>query len=269
MRFQKSPPCAGISLVELIIGMVVFGVLLASISGLMNAFLSSKASLSVTYGGNTFEQAPSSNALRSAISLHAALRDQMAAADAVFVLGGERPSPTLSATTYGQPLVTTFLPTSLTAMASVAAGSVKDSWTFSGTNAAQFTPYLETASQTNFTIISLTYPNTVTSITQSRRYLSTDTAGASTVLYEVIFFAGAALTAPGPANPPIAYRFWVYPAEESYAVVPGARHNWFRWDSTWSRFEEAPTTLTFPDPNVVGGGPNYTSTFSLLANVIN
>jgi hypothetical protein len=108
----------------------------------------------------------------------------------------------------------------------------------------------------DFTVITVTGLNAISSITQCRRY-STTFGPENVALYEVVMDTnpGAARnTTPGSAGRnEWAYHIGIPIIEDSWTLPAGALHFWFRYDLTWQRLEEGPCRLIFPDPYLSAG----------------
>ena len=255
----------GVTLVELIISISV-GVLM--IGGVMSLFFittnnstPSYFSYTSNYGTNTYELVPSAAQFQRAAQIMPMLQAAMDSSSAVFVLGGMRSSPTASATSGAlAPMTAGCLPTAIT---NLNAGNIPtDSFNFRTLMIGQTGVSFETSfDPSDFTIVTISGLNTVSSVTQVRRY----TDGAGMAFYEVVFdnaLASARDAVQGSnTQNRFAYRMALTTAEDAnWSIPPSALHFWYRFDNLWKRFEEAPTRIVLPDPYLLGGAQSASDT---------
>lgn len=266
------------TLVELIVSI---GVGVMTIGGIMALFFLTTNngtptyySYTSNYGTNTYELVPSAVQFTRAAKIVPMMQSAMDGASAVFVLGGMRSSPTANATSGAlAPLTAGCLPISVV---NLSVNNIPtDSFSFRSLLAGQTGVNFETSfSPSDFTVLTISGINRVSSVTQVRRY--TDTSGM--VYYEVVFDTALGTvrdSVDGSASQNrFCYRMALTAAEDAnWSIPPSALHYWYRFDSLWNRFEEAPARIVLPDPFLLGGAQATTETapfsrFIFFASVI-
>ncbi len=262
-----SRPQSGFTLLEVLLATVGGALLLAGLMSLLYVLFNQQSPTTVTattsYGTNEFYVAPSSKSLVRALNLLDQFQTLQADAAATFVLGGYREVASQSPTG-GQaaPIADGYL---FPAASGVNAAEVNISASNIPQTAAEFRTYLGARSgmswessydASDFTVVTMSSLVGVSSITQVRRFSQT-VDGISMVLYEVVLDKSLGSTRDAVEGSPtqnrFAYRMALPAAEDSWTISAGARHYWFRWDTTWNRKEEGPTLLVFPDPFLLAG----------------
>ncbi len=261
MKPVSSAGNAGFSLVEAIGYLVATAALMGALTYAMASLFQTEAQPEVSYGGQSYELAPSFSDFRSAIDLHAAFASAVDQADGVVVLGGTRTHPDADPNGPSSALAMNFSDTTLPAAVGSDPAAGFSSWDQLQLNAGQFAPYLTAnPDPADFTILTVQGQSRVTSITQQRRHTAT-IRGQSVVLYEVthqtVDWSGGSgvLVANGRtgANPTYGYRTYYDAREDTWAQPPGATHYWFRADRVWDRDQEGPTRVIFSDPYALAG----------------
>ena len=205
---------------------------------------------------DAYYKAPSFPAAKMASDVMKAFIDAVAQADTVLVVGGAAEYPVSRGSTYlsnQTPSVTT-VSGYFAGMASLSLSSDPRSLASgydmrllqSGYQLSQALPAaaLAVASDpADFTVVCLQGPNSILSATECRRLV----VGAN-VLYSVTHYGFP--NAPGVLY--AYYRFYI-PLTSDVWNSPGigAFHTWYRYTTGFSRVEEGPCTVVFPDPYVL------------------
>ncbi len=251
----------GLTMVECLVGVIFGAMIFGAVSATMNVVAGQSAAARPTftytsnYGTNVYQLSPSPIAFGYSAPLLNQFQASINSAAAVFVLGGYRSSPGTSPSAgLAAPVTAGVLFSSVTGITSSNLPQTSsDLRTLLSAQAG--VTFESTYGSADFTVVTLTGLNTVSSITQCRKY---SPAGDSNVYYEVVFdnnlSAARNATVGAAGQNRWAYRFAIPSSyDTSWVVSPGALHFWFRYDSTWQRMEEAPARLIFPDPYVLAG----------------
>ncbi len=239
--------------------LVVGGLLMGALTYAMGALFGGQAQPTVTSSGAVYSLAPSFPQFQGAINLHAALTQAIDTADHVLLVGGVRSHPTADPNGPSPTLDVSFADTALSAAAGSDPFRAYSSWDQLQLNAAQLGPYLTSnPDPADFSLLTLSGQERITSITQQRRHVATIN-GQSVVLYEVTFqsvdWSGtlpALVANPQTGTTPTAqYRVYYDATEEHWVQPPGATHYWYRTDANWNRNQEGPSRLIFADPYVL------------------
>ena len=257
----RAPPNAGFSIVEGLGYLVVAGLLMGGLTYAMGALFGGQAQPTVTYGGSVYSLAPSFSDFQNAINLHASLTQSIDTADHVLLVGGVRSHPLSDPNGPSPALDVSFADTSLAAAPGSDPFRAYSSWDQLQLNGAQLGPYLTSnPDPADFSLLTLSGQERITSITQQRRHVATIN-GQSVVLYEVTYQAvdwsgtlPALVANPQTGTTPTAqYRIYYQASEDTWGQPPGATHYWYRTDTTWNRDQEGPARLIFADPYVLAG----------------
>lgn len=260
-----NPRKGGFTLVELLLTLAV-GVL--TIGGMIALMLSVQATaipgsfaFTTSYGTNIFQQAPAPSQLQEAAILADRLQTAMDSASGVFVFGGNRSAPNADALMGAlSPMTLSSLPASVTNLTAAAIPTDSNGLRslLTGQSGVAFEPSFGLS---DFTIVTISGLNVVSSITQVRRYSAAGMVYYETVLDDALSSARNATA--GAARNRFAYRFALTAAEDAgWALPPGALHFWYRNDQTWQRIEEGPTRIVLPDPFVSAGAQRASDTAS-------
>lgn len=205
--------------------------------------------------------------LIDAMDLHQELSNQLSTGDLVVVLGGGNVDALAPSVT--KPLKLNFSTQTLTSLAGLSPSATTTTPAFVSAAVTDLAAYYETSvSDSDFTVLVLQGLNEVIAIAQVRCY-SVTIDGTARVLYETTL---RSRTLPSTSWTTYAYRFWLPPDEDTWSVGIGAKHYWYRNESTWwARSEQAGSSLIFPDPFVLSVNASDTkvkpmSRFGYFAN---
>lgn len=218
------------------------------------------------YGTNDYALIPSGAQFRRAAVLVSRLQDSIDSASAVFVLGGFRSTPSTDESA-GRlaPLTAGCLIKTVTSITSSKIPQTSYDLRTNFLSSVSGVTYETSSDASDFTIITISGLNTVSSITQVRRYSPSSVNGESVVLYEVVYdddLTSSRIESADSANQNrFSYRI-ALPSQEdaNWTLRPGAMHYWFRHDTTWTRYEEAPARVIFPDPFLLAGASSQGDT---------
>ena len=256
---KPSSPIAGFSAIEGLGYFIVSGLLMAALTYAMGELFGSQAQPTITYQGQVYSLAPSFPQFQGAIDLHSALTQSIDTADHVLLVGGVRSHPTADPNGPSPALNVSFADTALSAAAGTDPFQAYSSWDQLQLNAAQLGPYLTSnPDPADFTLLTLTGQDRITSITQQRRMMAT-VNGESVVLYQVTYqaidWSGTLPALVANANtgttPTAQYEVYLDATEEHWVQPLGATHFWYRTDSNWDRDQEGPSRVIFADPNAL------------------
>ena len=247
---QKITTLRGFSLIELILGATITGLILLASLSFFSTLARDVNRPVIIYGGNNYALAPvlrdtqdgvAKTDLNDAIDLHLELNRQITAADLVTVFGGSNVNASIPAAPL--PIATSFALQSLSTGAST---SIRTTTQLLSAESASIGANLETSADgANFTLLSIQGTTDIVAIAQVRRYTTTF-EGKSVVLYATTL---RSRTLPSTTWVNFAYYFWLPADEDVWAVNIGAQHYWYRNDTSWwTRAESAGSTLVFPDP---------------------
>lgn len=256
MRFRSEK---AFTLIEIILSVAISAVLLTGVISLLFVFGHQSLPISPTHtsalGQNTFHTVPSSRSFNAATRLMDRFQAHVSDAAAVFVLGGYREQAV------DDPMAGANAPIALgyvfPAVGGLAAGEVDISAlsipqtaidfraVLNARSGAQFEPSWDAS---DFSVVTLNGLRTVSSVTQVRRFVAGDYA-----CYEVLLDTDLAAARQEGVNR-FVYRMSLPLGEDTNWQLPvGARHYWFRHDPDWSRREEGPALVVFPDPLLMAG----------------
>ncbi|PTX98478.1 hypothetical protein [Opitutus sp. ER46] len=254
---MKSPPAfpspahsrhtqRGFVLSELVIVLVLSSVTTAALLAALLALLHTMQPQSILIGGETLPVAPTFGAFPSAVRLHQAFTDRVAAARAVYVLGGQHLSiPADAAPTRVAPLRVRGLPR----IDDFSPGLPLDACRFQETYGPALGATEDAPSREDFSTVVVGSHQGVLAITcfvQVRRREETWSDGSATrsfVVREVQLWD----IEHGAQH----YAFAERPAH-SQGVFVGAVHTWLRYQLNTDG-EEGPACVAFPDPWIYGG----------------
>ena len=230
-------------LVVLVLSAIVVGTLLAALIALVRGLQPPRVALL----GEALPIAPSFGAFPSAVRLHQTLTDRVAAARAVYVLGGRHVSiPADSAPAQVRPLQAQALP----AIPDFGPGLPLDAATFYDRYAAALGAQEPAGSADDFTIVVIGPHGATLAVTCLVQVRRTDTAVADGS--ERTDFIVREVRLWDVDDGTLRYAF----AEKSLqanGLFVGAVHTWLRYQANAAR-EEGPACVVFPDPWVYGGG---------------
>jgi hypothetical protein len=251
----------GFTLVEAVLGLVLFTAMMGALTYGTASLFKFQAQPEMTYQGKTYALAPSFGEFRKAVTFHQLFIQAMDQADSILVVGGTRSHPSLDPVGPSGALSASFQDPTLPAAAGSDPFQGFSSWDQRGLNAAQLDPYLTTSPDpADFTVLTVQGQSRITSITQHRRYTGT-VNGVALVFYEathqeIDWSSGSPVFVPDPATgspPTSSYRIYYAANEDSWQQAPGATHFWYRTDPAWNRDQEGPTRVIFADPYVLAG----------------
>lgn len=235
---------AGHTLVELLVVVAVIGVALGAAFVLYFTVLRSMVPSSVKHGGQVYAVAPSSMPLPAAVALNSVFLDRLGEAKAVYTFGGSHVGIGSS------PLVASVKPLILTGLPAFAITTLpKDSRTFYQIYSGNLVMD-SAADPEDFAVLMIGARNGVAAVIAAVRVAKTNftvSDGTETTPYSLYTVSlwdcdtGA-----------YAYTFAQVTAQTS-ALHFGAAHNWYRYSEGAGEYEEAPTTVAFPDPFVNTG----------------
>jgi hypothetical protein len=211
---------------------------------------------SSAYGSNEYSRVPSGSQFRRAAILVTCLQEAMNAASAVFVLGGNRSIPSADESAgWLMPLKAGCLVGNIAKITPENLPRTSHNFRENFLTGQSDVFFETTADLADFTILTVTGLNTVSSITQVRRYISED---AATVFYEVVFDEALSEARienqDNVARNRFSYRIALSAQEDAgWVLRPGTLHYWFRHDPLWQRLEEAPARIVLPDPFLLAG----------------
>ena len=253
----------GFTIMEMLVWAVASAGLATAIIYMFSHMAEAASPPSITQQGHLYNRSPSNRVLGDAMNLHRRLRRSIADSDAVYVFGGIRGDPGVimsssNPAAEAAPVTTTlvgYLPTALpqTGGDPRLFGNSFDVRRLIGMDNFQ----AQILDGADFSIFCVMNDGTVDTVTQCRRQLLAggqrppEFPNDDAVVYEVLFYVPGLST----AEPQEAYRFYLPPTMDVWALPVGARHFWFRYDAvsvgtetSWHRREEGPIRVVFPDP---------------------
>ena len=277
-------------MVELIVGMFITSIIVLSTIGYFSSLAKSVSRPVIIFNGGNYSLAPiiksnndgvSKTDMFDAIDLNREFLRQVYASDMVAVFGGSNISASAPAPV--APLLLSFMPTSLPSIASADPAALLTANQVYAAASVDFAGYSQpTASTDNsdFTVLVFQGVHNLTAIAQVRRYTTTGGTpityeGQAAVLYETVLYSR---TLPSTTWTTYSYRFWLPLNEDVWDTPVGARHAWYRHETSWwGRSEHAGATLIFPDPYALavvsdgesGLAPKTKSRFSYFVSTSN
>lgn len=253
---------SGFTVVELVLGATLTGLILLSTISFFTSVNREVVRPDIVYGGYTFKAAPFlypggtasnfniANDAASVIDMHLEFSRQLAIADMVHVFGGSNVNP--SGPTKLDPIKISRV-TSANSTLRFRYLSYAEYLKNPGYGIPNLTTYLETVvSPYDFTVVVV--PNSVgsTCAANVRRYTSTFN-GNPVVLYLTHFYLSPVGNGVFYSSTSLStqryYAFWIPENEDVWSVPVGAKHYWYRNDASWwTRTESAGSSLVFPDP---------------------
>ncbi|MDR1281116.1 MAG: hypothetical protein LBK99_09880 [Opitutaceae bacterium] len=255
----------GFTLFEAVLSLAVTVVVVTGLAALLFAAHKETAPqvfvYSSAYGTHEYARIPSGTQFRRAAELVVRLQGAIDSASAVFVLGGNRSVPSADESAGSlMPLKAGCLVGGVIRIAPQNLPKTSHDFRENFLKGQSDVVFETTADPADFTILTIAGLNTVSSITQVRRHVLSDTV-ADTVFYEVVFdeaLSSARIdnadNTGNAARNRFSYRVAMTAREDAnWTIRPGALHYWFRHDPLWQRLEEAPTRIILPDPFLLAG----------------
>lgn len=253
------------TLVEVVLGATATGLILLSTISFFTSLTRDVVRPDVVFGGITYSAAPyinnssntGYNSRQAVLNFHLEFSRRLAGADMVYVYGGSSANP--SGPDTSPPVTRNFISTGVGGLGK-ALSNLKFSTNPNWTDSPLVTPYLQSSASTSphdFTVILSSSSNSVFGrfqiAVEVRRYTST-LEGKAIVLY----YTQACHNNQNPGTSGyytytpsyiIRYCFWIPAEEDVWAVPVGAKHYWYRRDTSWwDRTEPAGSSIVFPDP---------------------
>lgn len=244
-----SPPIRrGFVLIEVLLVLIVSSIVVVALLGGLVAIVRGLQPQSVVIRGETMPLAPTFGAFPSAIRLHEAFSERLAAARAVYVFGGKHLSiPANAAAAQLAPLRAQALPV----ITDFSAGLPMDARSFYDTYAGALGEGEAASAPEDFSIVVVGPADgalAVTCLVQERRAETSISDGAVAVpfvTHEVKLWELG-------SDERLRYAFAERPSQTS-GVFVGAVHTWLRYRTAAAEAEEGPACVVFPDPWVYAG----------------
>jgi hypothetical protein len=248
-RWPRTRP-AGFTVIELVLGATLSGLILMTAISFFAALSREVVRPVIVFAGNNYALAPvirdsqdgvGKTDVLDALDLHLELTRQIGASDFVAVFGGANINGGIPAASL--PISTAFADLTLTAGADP---GILTAQQLAASEPAAITANLENSSNAaDFTLLVVRGVDAVIAIAQVRRHTTTF-EGKPVVLYATTL-RSRRLPATSWTN--YGYYFWLPADEDVWAVNVGARHYWYRNDTSWwARAEATGSTVVFPDP---------------------
>lgn len=238
----------GFILAEVIVVLIVSTVVVATLLAGLVALVRSLQPPSVVIAGEELPISPTFGAFPSAVRLHQTFSDDVAAARAVYVMGGRHMSiPVDAPPTAVGPLKTQSLPS----IGDFSRGLPMDAKTFYDLYVGALGEQEAKPTPDDFTVLVIGMNAgalAVTCLVQVRRTdraISDGTALTSYVVREVKLWDAQAAQVQR-------YAYAERPAQSAQVFI-GAVHTWMRYQANSVVNEEGPACVVFPDPWVYGG----------------